>query len=167
MFAAKYTGICNDCKDWIEVGQQVNITKPGSRFGYRHVTCPVLAGQPDPLVAAVIAREVAEDDYFAAVFNRDATDWTFRRAGVKFAVRAAEQAQNRMIDARMAAMLEADAAGLVNLFDPLPTEEARWLNLAELARFTGDGGAADAAMGNAYGAAEAEQEAEAFLAAGA
>ncbi len=87
----------------------------------------------DPLVQAVIAREVAEDDYFAAEWylslNRD--EGTYRKRTDRERV---AKAQNAMIDARMVAMLEADAAGLINLFDKGGDVELRTV---EIMRFSG------------------------------
>ncbi len=91
----------------------------------------------DALVQAVIAREVAEDDYFASLFaEAEAYGNTFR-ANVSNRRRLTNlrfNAEKAMIDARMVAMLEADAAGLINLFDKLdtPTEE----RAAEIMRFS-------------------------------
>ena len=93
----------------------------------------------DALRFAVVRREVAEDDYFAALY-REAQAVKFEAEGLfdrrhVVALRgAAEQAQNAMIDARLAAMLEADAYGLINLFDKGGDVELR---TAEIVRFSG------------------------------
>jgi hypothetical protein len=93
----------------------------------------------DPLIAAVIAREVAEDDYFAFEYQlRDVVE----NHGNKPLRGLARQVADRrymltkaMIDARMAAMLEADAAGLLNLFDEQPDDVSIAENIDAIRQF--------------------------------
>lgn len=181
MFEARFPGQCAKCRTAIVPGEQV---KKDPR-GYIHVVCVALqkpgsrpsawtavrlAAEANALELAVVAREVAEDDYFASEY-RYATAMLGRRTADQVSgyqrgrtEQARERALQAMIDARMAAMLEADAVGLINLFDSpeYENEETRWLAIARIAQFAGSPDV-DAALGNAFGAAEREQEAEVYL----
>ena len=94
----------------------------------------------DKLIAAVIAREVAEDNYFASEYRWSTMDVDRELGfGSRFwrATEAREAILQAMIAARLAALVEADAAGLLNLFDPI-ADEALVDRMREIAAFVGN-----------------------------
>lgn len=95
--------------------------------------------KPDPLVEAVIAREIAEEEFFARSYNEFCRmkNLSFgygnpTRAEVR---RWVEEAQNAMIDARVEALLWADAYGLIDLFSPIRDGESVEARTQETMRF--------------------------------
>lgn len=146
MFAAKFPGTCTRSNHEFAAGTPIEKNRTG--VGYRCVECTTRkAEDPNALENAMVAREIAEDDYFAAVYHFDGSN---RDLEGKFL--------QRMVDARMAAMLEADAVGIINLFDK--TDDA----IRQMRDVLVFGGVhPDIADGDAFGLYEREQEAAAYL----
>jgi hypothetical protein len=76
----------------------------------------------DPLIEAVVEREIAEDDYAYMSFVVEGRRGIQSREVVRRSEKLLFGYLQAMIDARMKALLEADYAGVIDLFGPATTE---------------------------------------------
>lgn len=122
MFAAKFTGICTACNAEFPAGASIRKNMTG--IGYRHEVCGAAvrkAAETNALEDAVVAREVAEDEYAANEYW-----WTTINVdrelgfGARFwrAHDKRETLRRAMDEARFAALVEADAVGIIDLQMP-------------------------------------------------
>lgn len=157
---AKFPGTCPNCTGAIKVGDQ--LTRRNGRW--EHTTCAGARWQrgwdnpttregklakaqfeaqqaANALVEAVVAREVAEDEYFANEYAFAQLD-PDRDLGFGSRYWRAQDHRTQlgyaMRDARKAALDEADAAGLIDLHGPVDPEDtaATAARVEAIARFS-------------------------------
>ena len=154
MFEARYAGTCDICKGRFPAGAPIvangNITRADKTVrAFAHAWCrdPKAFGlaplprveDPNALELAVEARDLAEELWCANEYRWATRSTLFNPSSASYGrmVEAREALLQDMIDARMAAMLEADAVGIINLFDRLEDYDELADNAVAIGHFSG------------------------------